>query len=210
MLAMDCGAADFLEKAQLTMRGLERAVCYALETAGALAQLRDAATHDELTGVSNRREFDRRLQEEWERSQSHQRPLSLVMIDLDHFKQINDAHGHQAGDSLLRYVADELAGHVREGDCLARYGGDEFSLIMVEIDSQGARAAATRLHTLLCSKFWRVPAKGLSINVEVSVGVATWPADASSLAELISAADAALYAAKRQGRNQVRPANAHS
>jgi len=139
---MDHGAVDFLEKSDLTLRGLERAVCYALETAESLAQLRDAATHDQLTGVLNRREFDRRLQEEWQRSLRFQRPLSLVMLDLDHFKQINDTHGHQVGDKILRHVADLLAAQLRQVDCLARYGGDEFALIMVEADYLGARSAA--------------------------------------------------------------------
>jgi diguanylate cyclase (GGDEF)-like protein len=206
LAAMDLGAADFLEKAELTPRSLERAVGFALENAEAQAQLRAAAAHDELTGVLNRREFDRRLQEEWQRSQRHRRPFAVVMIDLDHFKRINDTHGHQAGDAVLRHVAGQLSGQTREGDCLARYGGDEFALLMVETDREGAHAAAARLHALLGSTPCRIPAKNLVIEVAVSVGAAAWPQDAETPAGLMAAADTALYAAKRQGRNRVQSA----
>jgi diguanylate cyclase (GGDEF)-like protein len=203
MAAMDSGAADYMEKSDITLPGLERAVCYALEMAGVMAQLQEMASHDKLTGVLNRREFDHRLQEEWQRSTRFQRPLALVMLDLDHFKEINDTHGHQTGDDVLRHVAGVVAAQVRPVDCLARYGGDEFALIMVETDRQGAFATATQLHALLAATPCLLPAQQLAFRVEISAGVASWPEHADSLPGLIAAADAALYAAKRQGRNRV-------
>jgi diguanylate cyclase (GGDEF)-like protein len=192
-----------MEKSDITLPGLERAVCYALEMAGVMAQLQEMASHDKLTGVLNRREFDHRLQEEWQRSTRFQRPLALVMLDLDHFKEINDTHGHQTGDDVLRHVAGVVAAQVRPVDCLARYGGDEFALIMVETDRQGAFATATQLHALLAATPCLLPAQQLAFRVEISAGVASWPEQADSLPGLIAAADAALYAAKRQGRNRV-------
>ena len=199
MAAMDRGAADYMEKTELTLRGLERAVCYALEMAGTMGQLQELATRDELTGVLNRREFDRRLRGEWQRSLSLQRPLALLMLDLDRFKQINDTHGHPVGDQVLRHVARLLVGQVRPVDCLARYGGDEFALLLVETDHHGAGATAARLRALLRATPCLVPGQPLAITVEISAGVAAWPKDADSLAGLIAAADAALYAGKRQG-----------
>ncbi len=206
LAAMECGAIDFMEKTELTLRGLERAVCYALETAGALTQLREASNCDKLTNIVNRREFDRRLEEEWQRSLRFQRPLALLMVDLDRFKEINDTHGHQVGDKVLRHVADQLSGQIRKEDCLARYGGDEFALILVETDHDSAHAIAVRLHTQLGSTPCLVPEKNLAIGIEVSIGVATGPKDSMELAELVSAADTALYAAKGHGRNCVRSA----
>jgi diguanylate cyclase (GGDEF)-like protein len=204
--AMESGAIDFLEKTALTSRGLERTVCYAIETAEALEQLRAAATHDELTGLLNRRDFDRRLLEEWRRCLRFQLPLALVMLDLDRFKAINDTHGHQVGDRVLRHVAGQLSGQIRQVDCLARYGGDEFALLLVETDHAGALAVAGRLHDHLGATPCLLPEKQLTLGIEASLGVATGPKPGMSLAGLVAAADAALYAAKREGRNRVQAA----
>jgi diguanylate cyclase (GGDEF)-like protein len=203
LAAMDSGAVDYIEKCEVTRHGLERAVCYALEMAKVMGQLRDMATHDELTGTTNRREFDRRLRDEWQRSHCFQRPLALMMLDIDHFKQINDTYGHPLGDEVLCHVAHVLAGQVRPTDCLSRYGGDEFALLMPETDHAGALAIATRVHALVEAEPCQVPAKPLTIGVKISAGVAACPKDADSLAGLVAAADAALYAAKRQGRDRV-------
>jgi diguanylate cyclase (GGDEF)-like protein len=203
LAAMDSGAADFLEKSELTLHGLERAVFYALEMAAAMARLEDLATRDNLTGVKNRREFDRRLQEEWARSQRFQRPLAVMMLDLDHFKAVNDTHGHLVGDAVLRHAAAVMEGQIRQADCLARYGGDEFALILVETDRRQALAAGLRLQAQLAAS--PCPAVGPSPGrpIAISGGIAAWPEDAAALPDLVAAADAALYEAKRQGRNRV-------
>lgn len=201
MAAMDGGAVDFMDKSELNPRGLERAVCYALKMSAALAQLRELAAHDELTQVLNRREFDRRLQEEWQRSVRFQRPLALMMMDLDRFKVINDSHGHPVGDEVLRHVASLLAKQIRLVDCVARYGGDEFALLMVETDRQSALGAAARLRALVAATPCRVAPKQLTIPIGISAGVAAWPENAETLPALVSAADAALYDSKRLGRN---------
>ena len=203
LAAMDSGAADFLENSELTLHGLERAVFYALVMAAAVARLDEMATRDNLTGLRNRREFDRRLQEEWSRSQRFQRPLAVMMIDLDHFKAINDTHGHLVGDAVLRHAAGVLESQIRQADCLARYGGDEFALILGETDRRQAHATGLRLRAQLAASPCQVAGKSLGLPIEVSGGVAAWPEDGPGLPDLVAAADAALYEAKRQGRNRV-------
>ena len=199
LAAMEGGAVDFLEKIDLTARMLERAVRYALKMAAAVARLREQAAHDELTGIPNRREFDRRLLEEWQRSVRFKRPLSLVMLDLDRFKVINDTHGHPVGDEVLRHVARLLAGQIRQVDCLGRYGGDEFALLLVETDRKSAQAVAARLRALAEATPCHLATKGLVLEVGISVGVAAWPDNADNMASLVAAADADLYGSKRLG-----------
>ena len=199
LAAMEGGAVDFLEKIDLTARMLERAVRYALKMAAALARLREQAAHDELTGIPNRREFDRRLREEWQWSLRFQRPLALIMLDLDRFKVINDTHGHPAGDEVLRHVARLLAGQIRQVDCLARFGGDEFALLLVETDRRSAEAVGARLRALVAATPCELATKPLGVEVAISFGVAAWPDNADTVAALVAAADADLYESKRRG-----------
>lgn len=201
LAAMDSGAVDYMDKVELNPRGLERAVYYALKMSAALAQLREQAAHDELTRVLNRREFDRRLNEEWLRAVRFGRPLSLVTMDLNRFKQINDTYGHPVGDEVLRHVAQLLSGQIRQVDCLARYGGDEFALLLVETDLSSARAVAARLQALVAATPCRVEAKQIVVAVGISAGVAAWPDSAEKLPALLAAADGDLYASKRNGTN---------
>ncbi len=200
--AMEAGAVDNLVKGSLTPRLLERALRYALKLDETLAQLRQLALRDELTRLSNRREFQRILEEEWDRSVRFQRPFSLVMIDIDHFKRINDTHGHQTGDEVLRHVASLLAGQVRNVDRVARYGGEEFALIMVEADRASAIEGMARLGALLAEAPCMIN-RDLAISVTLSAGLATSLEDAGSAVELVAAADRALYAAKKAGRNRI-------
>lgn len=199
LAAMEGGAVDFLEKIDLTARMLERAVRYALKMSAALARLREQAAHDELTGIPNRREFDRRLLEEWQRSVRFKRPLSLIMLDLDRFKVINDTHGHPVGDEVLRHVARLLAGQIRQVDCLGRYGGDEFALLLVETDRKSAQVVADRLRALVAATPCQLAMRGLVLDVGISVGVAAWPDNADKMSALVAAADADLYELKRRG-----------
>ncbi|MBL9215763.1 MAG: diguanylate cyclase [Opitutaceae bacterium] len=203
LAAMEAGAVDYLVKTTLNPRLLERSIRYALKLDETLAQLRQLAQRDELTRLLNRREFQRILGEEWDRSVRFKRPFALVMVDIDHFKRINDTHGHQVGDEVLRHVASLLAGQVRTVDRVARYGGEEFALIMVETDRKTAAENIKRLGVLLAETPCVVPTTNLTIEVTLSAGVASSLEDAGSPNELVAVADKALYAAKAGGRNRI-------
>ncbi len=164
------------------------------------ARLSEYAYRDQLTGVSNRRSFDEALENEWRRSARSGSPLSLVMIDIDHFKVYNDRFGHQQGDWALRSVALEIARAARRpGDFAARYGGEEFALVLSDTSADGAFLAAQTIRRSIRALGIAFDEKSLT----VSVGCATLvPTEDSSSAELIAAADAALYAAKGAGRDR--------
>ncbi|MEO8480790.1 MAG: diguanylate cyclase [Acidobacteriota bacterium] len=171
----------------------------ALERAN--AQLDALATIDGLTGVKNRRAFDERLAEELSRSARSQTPVSLILLDVDHFKQYNDTFGHLAGDNVLKTVARLLQEHSRQTECVARYGGEEFTVVLPNTDAVEATAAAERLRHVLETAVWP------GGPVTASFGIASLsPAITTSLA-LIGAADRALYVSKNTGRNRVTHVN---
>lgn len=199
--AMNAGALDYLVKGELNPSALERSLRYALKLGDTLEALRLLATHDELTGLLNRREFDRLLALETERARRFALPLGLLMADLDHFKGINDQHGHQAGDEVLREVAQRLQRQVRSVDWAARLGGEEFGFLLVQAEGSSAGAAAERLREAIAGT--PIVAQGQALSVTISVGVAVLPNHGLTGAELMVAADQALYAAKRAGRNRV-------
>jgi diguanylate cyclase (GGDEF)-like protein len=200
LAALDGGALDYLAKSELTPRGLERAINYALKLAGSMARLQDLAMHDELTGAFNRREFERRLQQEWESGLQFRRPFAVVMIDIDEFKATNDQHGHPAGDAVLRHLVAVISARLRKGDMLCRYGGDEFGLLLVDSNRETAQAVAERLTAGLVENPCHLPGSELELPVRISAGVASWPGDATNIETLIAAADAELYAVKREAR----------
>jgi diguanylate cyclase (GGDEF)-like protein len=200
--AMNAGALDYLVKGEITPRILERSLRYGVKLAESFAALRQLATKDELTGLLNRREFDRILADEAERAVRFGHALSVLMIDVDHFKHVNDSHGHPVGDAVLQEVARRISSQVRTVDRLARFGGEEFAAVLVQSD----RAAAVDVAERICRAVDMLPVPAgpeLSLNVAVSVGVATMAADATTPAALVAAADKALYAAKAGGRNRV-------
>ena len=200
--AMNAGALDYLVKGEITPRSLERSLRYALKLGDTLGQLRQLATTDQLTGLLNRREFDRLLAEEVERALRFEHPFVLVLLDLDHFKDINDQHGHPAGDAVLRTVAARITGTVRTIDRVARIGGEEFAVLLMETSLEEAAAAAQRLVEVVRGEPISV-GDGVRLPVTISVGGAVAPTHAKESAALIQAADNALYAAKRAGRNRV-------
>ena len=200
--AMNAGALDYLVKGEITPRMLERSLRYAVKLAESFAALRQLATRDELTGLLNRREFDRILNEEQERAKRFGHALSLLMIDVDHFKQINDAHGHPCGDAVLRELARRFGAQVRDVDRVARFGGEEFAVVLVQSDRSAAIECAERIRRSANSEPILAP-QNVVLRATVSVGVAALPTDGVSSASLIAAADKALYAAKAAGRNRV-------
>ena len=161
-------------------------------------RLRELANRDALTGLFNRRHLHERLGEEIARAARSGRPFSLAMLDLDHFKLINDEHGHQTGDDVLCAFAEDLSARVRKTDCVGRWGGEEFLLILPET----TKVAALKLLNDLREHVSRMR-DGLP-RFTVSIGVAELPTDASELLPLVAAADARLYEAKHAGRNCVR------
>ncbi len=166
------------------------------------AELKDLASIDGLTGVYNRREFQQQLKAEVERSRRYGRSCSLLMVDIDHFKSVNDTYGHQAGDEALRATAALIKREVRSGERVARYGGEEFAVILPETSGSSAAAMAERLRDVIATQAIPIT-QGQTLNLTVSVGTATFPEDAWSPDTLIFAADQALYAAKHAGRNRV-------
>ncbi len=163
--------------------------------------LQEAAITDHLTGLYNHNYFYLRLDEDYMRASRYRTPLSLIMMDIDHFKSINDTYGHRAGDIVLRGLANLVKKAVRKSDVLARYGGEEFAMILPSTDLAGAVDEAERLRKMVEDyRFRDFP----SIKVTMSLGVAAYPHKAiASSGELVSRADAALYRAKHGGRNRV-------
>jgi len=204
--AMEAGASDYLVKGEITPRLLERSIRYSLKLGEALSELRQLATRDALTGLLNRRAFDAMLAEEVERAHRFGHPLTLIVLDLDHFKAINDTHGHPAGDAVLTAVARVFAGQVRSIDRVARIGGEEFAvLLMVTAKDDGMVVAKRIVEAVQAQPV--VVAGGETLRVTVSAGVAALvthgdaEAEAETGTELMAAADQALYAAKRAGRD---------
>ena len=172
------------------------------EVQKARAQLEQLAIQDELTGLYNYRYLHTRLAEEFKRSERYRDPLACAMVDIDHFKAINDKHGHDVGDLVLAEVARRLRGAVREIDVVARYGGEEFLLVLPSTHFSGALTVADRVWRAVSSTPFAT--NGTEQAVTVSVGVALFPSrDVKTKDQLIKAADRALYQAKSEGRNRI-------
>lgn len=169
-----------------------------VELRSANSRINQLSRLDSLTGLANRREFDYRLADEVARCQRRPRPLSLIFCDIDHFKAVNDTHGHAAGDAVLAGLADVLRAGVRETDLAARIGGEEFAVVVAEGPLDAARALAERLRSALAAQIM----DPIGAAVTASFGVAERRSGESAV-ELLARADAALYAAKRSGRNRV-------
>ncbi|PKO72548.1 MAG: hypothetical protein CVU20_02065 [Betaproteobacteria bacterium HGW-Betaproteobacteria-14] len=169
------------------------------------ATLERLATTDHLTGLLNRRAFLEATEREIRRAHRYGQSLSLLMIDVDHFKHINDAHGHPAGDEVLRRIATACRGMLRDEDLTGRLGGEEFAVSLVQAPLHAAAAVAERLREAINAL--AIEHEGVRLTVSVSIGVAEFGRDAGTLDRLISQADARLYAAKHAGRNRVISAN---
>ena len=163
--------------------------------------MRTLAYHDALTGLPNRRLLDDRLAQALHVAQRHDRKLSVMLIDLDDFKQVNDAWGHPAGDAALREVAQRLAGCVRRADTLARHGGDEFAVLLPDV--QAAADCSLVAEKALRSLGREIAVGGRPLTLGASIGISLYPADAGDGEALLRNADAAVYRAKQRGGNQI-------
>lgn len=175
----------------------------ALSNAQLFRQTLELSRTDGLTGIGNRRSLEERLEMEWAARERYQGTLSVLMIDIDHFKLYNDRRGHLAGDEALRRVASTLATHVRKVDGVGRYGGEEFLVVLPRCDKVQAAQVAEKLRLAIEAVEFPGESEQPLGRVTVSVGVATAPEDASTPTELVAAADSALFAAKNGGRNRI-------
>ncbi|MBL0059504.1 MAG: diguanylate cyclase [Elusimicrobia bacterium] len=177
-------------------------ISLALGNTERFSQTEALAISDELTGVYTRGYFNERLLEEFGKARHNSRPFSLVLLDIDHFKKVNDAHGHHMGDEVLRWLARLVTAQARETDFVARYGGEEFVVIMPSTRGADAFRFTQRLVKIIAATPFRWGQK--NIKVTVSAGVATLTDDVANEEEMIRRSDEALYAAKNGGRNRVR------
>lgn len=173
----------------------------AFELQASREQIRALASMDDLTGTYNRRHFMQRAEEELHRARRYGTPLSLVLLDADHFKRVNDTHGHLCGDLILQRIAAACRSTLRATDLLARFGGEELILLLPQTDLAGALAIAERIREQVAAV--EVEWAGGQVEATVSLGVATLQRATPSLDALIHDADLALYDAKRTGRNRV-------
>ena len=198
----DISSAPFSLGERICLAGVVRDITDRKEMEDKLKYL---ATHDSLTGLHNREAFQLRITEEVERAVRYKHPVSLFVLDLDHFKQINDTEGHQTGDAVLRGFAQNLQCSIRQTDYAVRYGGEEFVVLLPETPLQKAVNLAERLCDLIAAHAIPI-ADDKALNVTASIGVASFPEQCGSWEELLNAADSAMYAAKESGRNCVRAA----
>jgi diguanylate cyclase (GGDEF)-like protein len=201
------GERELTPEDLLTVQALADHAAIAIENAQAFERIRELTIVDEHTGLFNSRHLLRVLEAEVIRSERYGRPFSLVFIDLDHFKSVNDRYGHQAGSAALRETGEVLRSCLRETDVPTRYGGDEYVILLPEADREQAMGVAERLRTAIGGHAF-LGDRGLSVRITASLGVATWPVDGRRAEELLGGADAAMYRVKRQSRDGVAHASA--
>jgi diguanylate cyclase (GGDEF)-like protein len=193
----------FSEREMRLAEAIAAQAALAIANARLFQQTLELSFTDSLTGVANRRQLFLRLEQEFSRSVRFGDPLSLLMIDLDLFKQINDRHGHTVGDGVLRGVALALRRNVRKIDVVARYGGEEFCIVLPRVGKPEALEVAEKLRRAVSAAALPGPEGKGPLRVTISIGVATLGIDADDVGSLVEKADVALYEAKRLGRDQV-------
>ncbi|HEV8663343.1 MAG TPA: sensor domain-containing diguanylate cyclase [Candidatus Methylomirabilis sp.] len=196
------GGAVFDSRDLQVVRILADYAAIAIENARLYQRAEELAVTDDVTGIHNSRYFHHILERELNRARRYQRPLSVLFIDLDYFKAVNDTHGHQQGSQVLREVAQVLKTSIRTVDLIARYGGDEFIVVLPDTDAATAARLGERLRTTLAKTEFLAP-EGLALRLTASFGVAAYPDHARTKEELIRFADQAMYRAKGHRRNTV-------
>ncbi|MFQ5750608.1 MAG: diguanylate cyclase [bacterium] len=214
--SMDSGADDFISKPfnklelLVRVRSLLR-IKYlndelnekVIELQKAKEKLRRQAITDGLTGLYNYRYFKEQLLQELSRARRHDLHVSLVMIDIDHFKLYNDTNGHPAGDMVLKRIAHLLKDNIRNIDLAARYGGEEFTLVLIETNKPSAKIVAEKIRKLIEDHSFEYEETQPIGKITISTGVATFPDDAQDFENLVNIADQRLYRAKQAGRNSI-------
>lgn len=207
--AMKTGAHDYLVKSKLTREALRRSVHNAIEKvrlqreiAEKQKQLERLATLDSLTNLYNRRYFMERLNQELSRTRRYHTSFSVMMMDVDHFKKVNDTFGHSVGDEVLIRVGEVLHSCLRGSDLAARYGGEEFCVLAANTDAEGAHVFADRVRQLIAEQVFRSEGKP-SFSITCSIGIAEATDADDDARKLLDRADDAMYEAKRAGRNRV-------
>ncbi|HFE52376.1 MAG TPA: GGDEF domain-containing protein [Bacteroidetes bacterium] len=204
LLALGRKAPNAFSKRELTfLEKLAQQLGNVVGTMLVFERTREMSFTDPLTGVSNRRYFNQMLVREFERARRYGRALSVLMIDIDHFKDYNDTHGHLAGDAVLRKLANELSDSIRRTDFLARYGGEEFVILLPETTWDRAVAVAEKLRRKVQKAQFNGEALLPEGKLTISVGVASYPQHAEDPLTLLDVADRSLYQAKAAGRNRV-------
>lgn len=186
------------------LQHLAAVVSACIENARLHEEIKLVGLRDPLTGINNRRFFDQRIEEELSKAQRSHSPLACLFIDLDYFKRINDTHGHQVGDQVLKRVAQLLSETLRQGDVLARYGGEEFVVLLTGAGQKIAVEIAERMRSLIEKTPFMV-GQNKPLHITLSVGIANFqPGQLMSVKQLLQKADQAVYAAKLSGRNQIK------
>jgi diguanylate cyclase (GGDEF)-like protein len=198
LVRSDDPARVWADNELMLMHTVTHQLTVAVNQAHMFAQMQELALTDGLTGCYNRRSFELQLERDLHLATRIRQPLSLIMLDLDKFKQINDNAGHEAGDNALRMLAHNLTSELRAVDTAARFGGDEFAVILPQANIEGAMVVAERLR----SRLGRTEIPGFGA-LTASFGLASYPAHASSRDTLVDAADRALFNSKRSGRNRI-------
>ena len=200
---LEAATPDFFKTKHLSrLQALADQAAIAIENAQLFEEMEKLAITDSLTGLFNRRYFFAFAENEIERSKRYNKHLSIIMMDIDHFKKINDNFGHQIGDQVLKQIADICLAILRRVDVMCRYGGEEFAVLLPETEVSDAAHAAERMCTAISSL--RLKTEKGDVSVSASIGVAEMDKSRGSFEKLLAAADAALYSAKESGRNRVR------
>ena len=206
---IQAGAYDYVPKDKVSDKSLSRIIMNTLEKARLKREMKEAqkkitemTTHDELTGLYNRRYFMGSLERELSRAKRYGTDLKLCMMDLDHFKRINDTYGHPAGDMVLSEIGGMLKECVRQSDLVCRYGGEEFAVILPNTDAEKARAVSERFRRRVAKHDFKHKSSRFGITVSIGVALYNNEVDKSPM-EFLEMADRALYQAKEAGRNRV-------